>query len=99
MSRTTIFLCGFFGSVAIEIAAIHQAYQSLTSKSPELPFRYKKVGFWITRSILAAIAGGLAVAYEIDKPILAINIGASTPLILNALGQGFKNSMTPPTID
>jgi hypothetical protein len=32
----------------------------------------------------------LAVAYEIDKAILAINIGASAPLILTSLSQGLQ---------
>lgn len=97
MNVTTTFLCGFAGSVAIEIAALHQIYQDWTGNTNSLPARYKKVGFWVTRLGLALIAGGLAVAYEIDKPILAVNIGASAPLILNALGQGFKNTTTPPS--
>lgn len=96
MTLTTTFLCGFAGSVAIEIAALHQVYQSWNQETKELPARYKKIGFWITRFLLAVCAGGLAVAYEIDKPILAINIGASAPLILGALGQGFKNTVLPP---
>lgn len=90
MSIGVTFLCGFLGSLAIEIAALHQVYQAWTSSTTNLPARYKKVGFWITRLCLALSAGGLAVAYGIDKPILAINIGASAPIILNALGQGFQ---------
>ncbi len=96
MGVTTTFLCGFAGSVAIEIAALHQIYQAWNPETKGLPERYRKAGFWITRFLLALCAGGLAVAYEIDKPILAINIGASAPLILNALGQGFKNTTLPP---
>jgi hypothetical protein len=96
MSVTTTFLCGFAGSLAIEVAALHQVYQAWTSTTTSLPDRYKKVGFWVTRFCLALAAGGLAVAYEIEKPILAVNIGASAPIILNALGQGFRNSAIPP---
>lgn len=96
MTLTTTFLCGFAGSVAIEIATLHQVYQSWNQENTTIPVRYKKTGFWVTRLLLAVCAGGLAVAYEIDKPILAINIGASAPLILSALGQGFKNTVLPP---
>jgi len=37
------------------------------------------------------IAGGLSVAYNIDNPILAINIGASTPLIVQTLARGYSD--------
>ncbi len=96
MSRTVIFLLGAAGSVAIEIATLNEIYQSWTPETTGLPVRYKKVGFWVTRILLAASAGGLALLYEIDKPVLAVNIGASAPLILRALGQGFKNTTIPP---
>jgi hypothetical protein len=34
-------------------------------------------------------------AYEIDKPILAANVGASAPLIIQALARGFADGNTP----
>ena len=45
--------------------------------------------------MLAIIAGGLAVAYEITTPLLAINVGAATPLILQALGRGLLDHPQP----
>jgi hypothetical protein len=42
------------------------------------------------RVFLSLLAGGLAVAYDIDRPLLALNIGASTPLIFQALAQGYR---------
>ena len=79
----TIFLSGMGGSAAIEILTIHQIYLSGTA----FPKRYKRFGFWITRALLAAAGGGLAFAYGISEVILAVNIGAATPLILSRLTE------------
>jgi hypothetical protein len=67
-----------------------------TSRGGRLPGRYRKVGFWVTRFVLALIAGALAVAYEIDKPILAFNIGAATPLIVTFMTKGLRQA--PPAV-
>jgi hypothetical protein len=65
-----IFLCGFAGSAAVEIVSMYQFYQGASSSNPRarvLPARYKTVGFWVVRFLLAVIAGGLALAYEINN--------------------------------
>jgi hypothetical protein len=87
MSPLETFLWGFSGSVAVEVVAILSFYSSNPVK---LPGRYRKVGFWVTRFVLACLAGMLAVGYRIDQRILAINIGAATPLILTSLARGFR---------
>ena len=87
------FLCGFAGSAAVEIIVLHQVYQTVGAKKPTLPARYKTVGFWIMRILVAVIAGGLALAYRSVSPIsplLAVNIGASAPSIILTLSQGYK---------
>jgi hypothetical protein len=73
--------------VAIEVITLYQVYGA----EMVLPPRYRKRGFWIVRLLVSLLAGGLAVAYNIDKPILALNIGASAPLIFLALAQGLKS--------
>jgi hypothetical protein len=73
-----IFFAGVFGSWAVEILTIYNCY----SEKTHLPLRYKKVGFWVTRCFISIVAGGLAVAYNIKVPILAIHIGAATPIII-----------------
>lgn len=78
MTPERAFLWGLFGSIAIEIVAIIQYYNT----GRPFPKRYKQPLFYIVRILLAASGGLLAVAYGIDKPLLAINIGASAPLIL-----------------
>lgn len=77
------FLWGFVGSLAVEIVKIHL----LLGASRRLPLRYLKPVFWIARVLLALTAGGLAVAYDIETPVLALHVGAATPLIVQALAQ------------
>lgn len=84
MSTIEIFLWGFGGSVAVEIVRLNQQFYIEPFKVHE---RYKKVVFWIVKFLLALVGGTLAIAYEIDKPLLAANIGAATPLIIQALSQ------------
>jgi len=79
-----IFLWGFFGSIAVEIVEMAKFYYRSDFK---LPFRYKLWHFYLLRLILASLGGGLAIAYGIQKPLLAANIGAATPLIIEALAR------------
>jgi hypothetical protein len=84
MNLIEAFIWGFVGSVAVEVIAIIQFYTSANSNLPE---RYSQFAFYVVRFLLALIGGGLAVAYNIDNPILAINIGAATPLIIQTFAQ------------
>jgi hypothetical protein len=77
------FLWGCVGSLAVEIVKIHWLYGT----ARRLPARYGSPVFWIARSLLALTGGGLAVAYRIETPVLALHLGAATPLIIQALAQ------------
>jgi len=81
------FCWGVGGSVAVEVVALLGFYYT---DPAALPRRYSKVGFWITRVVLALLGGALAVGYEIDQAILAFNIGAATPLIIASLARGVR---------
>jgi hypothetical protein len=81
-----IFLWGAGGSVAVEIVTLWGYYE----QDKAIPERYRKVGFWIVRALLSILAGGLALAYDISKPLLAANIGAATPLIIRAFAEGLR---------
>jgi hypothetical protein len=81
------FLWGFGGSAAVEVVTV---YHHFTAESEQLPGRYKSGLFWVIRLLLAIVAGGLAVGYGIQDRLLAANIGAATPLIIQALAQGLK---------
>jgi hypothetical protein len=45
------------------------------------------------RLVLAVMAGGLALAFGAQTSVLALNIGASAPLILKALAQSIPPSI------
>lgn len=77
------FLWGFLGSLAVEVVQIH----FLLGSSRKLPLRYGKPGYWVARLLLALTAGSLAVAYDIKTPVLALHVGAATPLIVQALAR------------
>lgn len=83
------FFWGFAGSLSVEIVTIYQMFQS---ESFDVPVRYKIPLFWLARVGLAVVAGGLAIVYRIDNPLIAVNIGAATPLIMRALSQGYRSS-------
>jgi hypothetical protein len=85
----TIFSCAVGGSLAVELVALNEVYQA---QRYQLHWRYRKVGFYIGRLLMACVAGWLAIVYEIDKPLLAVQVGASAPLLLRALARG----MLPP---
>lgn len=90
MDPIETFLWGVGGSVAVEAVSL---YNYTNSRSGLLPKRYKRVAFWMVRMLLAIVAGGLALAYAVQTPIVAIHIGAATPLILQTLAR------TAPKID
>lgn len=81
------FLWGFLGSTAVELMQIAGFYSSQRGR---LPVRYRKAGFWITRFVLALVAGAVAVAYDIHERVLALNIGAATPLIIGLMARGLR---------
>lgn len=78
---TLNFGCGLFGSSIIEAIVILRYYQRLG----RLPLYYRKVGFWVVRIVIALAAGILAVLYDPENPLLAVHIGASTPLIVSTM--------------
>ena len=59
-------------------------------KGEKLPDRYRHPGFWLVRLVIAVFGGGVAVAYKVQNPVAALQIGASAPLIYKALAKGYK---------
>jgi len=85
MTDMAIFLWGAGGSLAVPIVQAALNYQG------SVPDLYKSFAFYIIQSLLAAVAGGLALAHSANTALLAVHIGAATPLIV----QGF--SRQPPS--
>ena len=96
MTPLSVFGCGVLGSAAVELVTVLQYYEA-SDHGIKLPDRYFLRGFWFARSLLALMAGSLAVFYGIDNPILAINVGASAPLIIRLFAQGVRAQLTPPS--
>lgn len=83
------FLWGFAGSAFVEIVSMNRIYDLGSS----IPARYRCPFFWVARILLACVGGSLAVAYGImDNPLLAANVGAATPLIVQVLSHGVKSA-------
>ena len=81
------FFYGCGGSVAIEVVTMINFLQ----RGKSLPMHYSDWRYYVLRLFVVLAAGGLAHAYGIkDNPLLAINIGASAPLILQALSKGVR---------
>jgi hypothetical protein len=94
MTTTEIFLWGLGGSLAVEAVELSKVYYRSRFS---LPYRYKLWHFYVSRILLSLVGGGLAVAYAIDKPLLAANIGAATPLLIEALSRGLSDGNNTPT--
>jgi len=75
--------CGW--SFALEVVAILNAMRSQGASG--LPSYYKNWAFWVARVALGGIAGALAIAEGASNPLVAINIGASAPAIVELLGS------------
>jgi hypothetical protein len=84
ISLSSRFIWGFLGSLAVEIMSVYNTWDSI-------PCRYKQISFWMVRIAVACIGGGLAHAYNIENNLLlAANIGASAPAIINSLQGGIR---------
>ena len=89
------FFWGFAGSLAVEVVTLFHILQQ--DREVSLPRRYRRPCYWLVRLSLAAVGGGLAIAYDIDSRILAANIGAATPAIIVTLTRGGLRPPAAPT--
>lgn len=89
MNTVETFCWASFGSFAMEVLS---AYEAINGNNGDLPERYRKLPFIAIKIILAVVAGGLAVSYGINTPLLALNIGVSTPLILHTFAKGLSSN-------
>lgn len=87
----TIFVLGVVGGALAELLKWYQLRES-----PNLPEYSRKPLYWII-TILMMLAGGvLALVQGVDatKPLLALNIGISAPLILKGLAASVPQGTT-----
>lgn len=67
----------------LEIISLYNEIKA--ERATGLPKYYRNPLFWTVRVMVTAIAGGLAIAESASNPLLAVNIGASAPAILQLL--------------
>jgi hypothetical protein len=91
MTKIQQFLWGFLGSLAVEALDLNEAFHA---RQFRIPARCRSVFYWVVRISMALFGGMLAIAYNVQSPILAMNIGATVHLLIRVLqrshddGQG-----------
>ena len=88
-----VFLLGLVGGFLAELL---KWYELKTSTN--LPAYLHSLRYWIITILMAAAGGFLAVIYGIDatKPLLAVNIGLTAPLVLKGLAALNPVQTIPP---
>jgi hypothetical protein len=79
------FLYGVFGGFLAELLGLFK----LRHETPDLPEWLTSPFYWIVTILMILAGGGLVVVYLKSQfslaPLIAVNIGASAPLILGTL--------------
>lgn len=73
------FFWGFTGSLATETPSLSRALRA----GRALPKRFRRVSYWLARLAIAVVAGLVTVAAQVQSPLLAMHVGAATPLLLD----------------
>jgi hypothetical protein len=86
MEHMNGFLFGILGGFFAELLGLFRLRQQ---SRQDLPVWLKSPFYWLITILMIAAGGGLVVVYlksGIDlKPIIAVNVGASAPLIIGSL--------------
>jgi hypothetical protein len=76
-----------FGAFAIKLLELAELHKLPKSQRPDLHDWL----YWLPFFVMPILGGGLALMYTSSdillKPVLAVNIGVSAPLILRAMAQ------------
>jgi hypothetical protein len=84
VSEVEALLYGLVGGVLPEFLAVYR-----TRDAPQKSEKFKRWSWWMPTLVMIGAGGGLALLYVHSgnslNPLLAINVGASTPLILGSL--------------
>jgi len=83
MINLAAFGWGCLGSGAVEI--VHFCHGLRSSRSHAIPSLYRSPAFLVARVALVLVAGGIAAAWEITRPMQAVAVGAGAPQLVLAL--------------
>ena len=97
MTPVETFIWGFFGGLGAEVSVVF----ALRHRGPkEYPHWLKSWTYYIVSFVMVIVGGGIAVAYAQSgttlNAILAIQIGASAPLIFRKLSETIPYAPPPP---
>jgi hypothetical protein len=88
---------GLFGGLGAELAVIFAIRHRLAF---EHPYWFRSVEYWLIAGAMSLAGALIAVAYSRSgtalNPILAIQVGASAPLILRKLREAVPEEQRPP---
>jgi hypothetical protein len=81
-------MIGFFGGLAAELVQWFSIRHSLHGKLPDWS---RSPAYWVVTLLMAIAGGALVYVYHRSgtkmSPILALNVGASAPLLLGKIAQ------------
>lgn len=83
------FVWGFLGSLFVDVAEVIPFYHETPIAFPE---RYRRKSYYALRIAVGVMGGALVYAYHVTELVLALNIGASAPLIVQHLANGVKST-------
>jgi hypothetical protein len=92
-----LFLLGVIGALGIEAIRIYRRMISDTVYSFKHPINIKT--YWIILSIVVILAGFIAMIFANDSLIVALQMGAFVPLLLNFLLRSNKSQVGVDDID
>ena len=97
-SKWSGFLCGFAGGLVAEFLVIYNYRERAFRNWPQ---HFHSRTFWVIEVLMWVLGGLLVVAYMLSNTpmsvILAVNVGASAPLILYGFTK-YSPTMSPGTV-
>lgn len=95
MDHSLVLLAGV-GAVAINLLTLAEAHSLPAEERPN----FKEPLYWLSYLIFGALGAFVAYIYLASgfefKPLLAVHLGASSPLILRAMASAVPSQVTPP---
>lgn len=91
MEPQGVFLVAVAGSLSAECVNILNHYRAQRAAPPWV----RMPVFWVCRLFVAAMGGVLSLAHGVDSALLAIHIGAATPLIIQSFASAAPTPAAP----
>lgn len=97
MSMLEVFIWGLLGAAGAELAVVFQLRHQLRAGHH---YWLRSPVYWLIVTAMVGFAGVMVVAHAKSgtalNPLIAIQLGASTPLVLRKFREALPDSGTPP---